>query len=136
MSDNETTEEAYPPLASSVELYRALRPSWIDQDTGEILETAFQRRNLPQDQKGVSVDLAAAFVLEDYAKTALKNCKGVASIIVGRVREIEDLDVLQDAATHANITGLPHIEEDPKKSEDLAGALKKRATIAWRKPSS
>ncbi|MHC5730776.1 MAG: hypothetical protein ACYTXY_43060, partial [Nostoc sp.] len=59
-----------------------------------------------------------------------RKCYGIASLEVGRIREI-GLDVEQDLVNHANIVGLPDREDNLALAERLAGLLAKRSHIVW-----
>jgi hypothetical protein len=65
--------------------------------------------------------LITIWVLLD-STCARKRTVGVASLEVGRVREI-GLDVKQDSPNHANIVGLPHREDDLAEAE--------RSHVVW-----
>jgi hypothetical protein len=60
-----------------------------------------------------------------------RKCYGIASLKVGRIREI-GLDVEQDSVTHANIIRLLHREDNLAEAERLAGLLAKRSRIVWK----
>jgi hypothetical protein len=47
---------------------------------------------------------------------------GVRRLLVQSVRAL-DLEVVPDSANHANVTGIPHIDDDPDRAEFLAGQL-------------
>ncbi|MEH2362761.1 hypothetical protein [Nostoc sp.] len=47
---------------------------------------------------------------------------------VGRIRDL-GLDVIQDSSDHANIIGLPDVNDDPVTAERLAGLLAKQSRI-------
>jgi hypothetical protein len=134
-------EDAFVPelrvLEDSEEVYRALRPSWIDKDTQQVLAPAFQRREQPQDESGLSVGIAQAWNLDEYATTALKNCKAVVALGVGPVRQIvvvPRLDIVPDSVDHANIKNIPRVSEDKHRAEDIASALVELAVCCWRRP--
>jgi hypothetical protein len=113
-------------LADSV-VYRAiLRKQWIDEDTGKVKADAYFLRAT---ESGLSVNIASACSPQQCAQL-FRKCYGIASIEVGRVREI-GLDVEQDSPNHANIIGLPHQEDNLAEAERLAGLLAKRSRIVW-----
>jgi hypothetical protein len=113
------------PLPCSAIVYRAMaRRGWIDSVQHEILAAAFMRREPPQDELGLSVDIESPA----SCRTRLRKCYGVVSLHVGRVRYV-DLDVIPDEPPHANIVGLPRGSEDRAKAEKLAGELVKQARI-------
>ena len=118
----------FEPLPCSSIVYRALlRKRWIDQDTGKVKADAYFLRHSEQ---GLSVNIAETCSPEQCANL-FKNCFGVASLHVGRVRDL-GLDVVRDSRTHANITGLPHSTDDLAEAERLAGLLAKQSCIVWR----
>jgi len=118
----------FEPLPDNGIVYRTLlRKQWINEDTGMVKADAyFLRANEP----GLSVNLASVCSPEQCARL-FRKCYGVASLEIGRVREI-GLDVEQDTVNHANIVGLPHREDDLAEAERLAGLLAKRSHIAWK----
>ncbi|NJL11152.1 MAG: hypothetical protein HC908_16050 [Calothrix sp. SM1_7_51] len=117
----------FESLRGDVVVYRALlRKQWIDEDTGRVKADAYFLRAL---EPGLSVNIASVCSPEQCARL-FRKCYGVASLEVGRIREI-GLDVEQDSPNHANIVGLPHREDDLAEAERLAGLLAKRAHIVW-----
>ncbi len=118
----------FEPLPSNSVVYRAmLRKQWIDEDTGRVKADAYFLRT---NESGLSVNLASVCSPEQCAKL-FRKCYGIASLEVGRVKEI-GLDVKQDSLNHANITGLPHQEDNLAEAERLAGLLAKRSCIVWK----
>jgi hypothetical protein len=108
-------------------MYRAIRPSWVNREPNAlcpVLSTAFFRRPPPQDNDGISVDVKSAL----SCAQSLSRCS-VASLHVGRVRDIGGIDVVVDAFPHANITGVPRREEDEARAEYLAEELAKQSLI-------
>lgn len=115
------------PLPEDVVVYRALlRKQWIDEETGRVKADAYFLRAT---EPGLSVNFASVCSPEQCAGL-FRKCYGVASLEVGRVREI-GLDVEQDSPNHANIVGLPYREDDLAEAERLAGLLAKRSHIVW-----
>lgn len=92
-----------------------------------MLPDAYIRR--PNDTDGLSVNLASACTIEE-ARTKLRECHGIASLHVGRVRDI-GLDVKQDSIDHANIIGVPSSADHPKEIEHIARLLAKQSRIQW-----
>ncbi|KYC43772.1 hypothetical protein WA1_00990 [Scytonema hofmannii PCC 7110] len=84
---------------------------------------------LRDSEPGLSVHLASVCSPEQCAGF-FRKCYGVASLEVGRVREI-GLDVEQDSINHANIVGLPNREDNLAEAERLAGLLAKQSHIIW-----
>jgi hypothetical protein len=117
----------FEALPGDAVVYRALlRKQWIDEDTGRVKADAYFLR---VSEPGLSVNIASVCSPEQCARL-FRKCYGVASLEVGRVREI-GLDVEQDSPNHANIVGLPHQEDDLAEAERLAGLLAKRSHIVW-----
>ncbi|WP_009630750.1 hypothetical protein [Synechocystis sp. PCC 7509] len=124
----ESSINPFEPLPADSIIYRAiLRKQWIDEDTGRIKADAYFLR---ANELGLSVNLASAYSLEQCANL-FRKCYGIASLEVGRVREI-GLNVEQDSPDHANITGLPYQEDNLVEAERLAGLLAKRSRIVWK----
>jgi hypothetical protein len=120
----------FQPLPDNAIVYRALlRQNWIDEDTGRVKAQAyFLRKN--RNEQGISVNIASACSPEQCA-AKFTNCYGIASLDVGRIREI-GLDVVPDSASHGNIIGLSYREDDPVTAERLARLLAKQSRIVWR----
>lgn len=111
------------PLVCEKIVFRAMsRKQWIDPISGRVLSVAFILRPPPKDDDGLSVDIASP----KSCASALSKCHGVASIHVGKVRDL-GLDVVVDDEPHANIKGIPR--DDVAKAEYLAGQLAKQARI-------
>jgi hypothetical protein len=100
------------------------RKNWIDRQSQCVLPAAFFRRPPPKDEVGLSVDLQSAC---SCAGTQ-RDCYGVVSLHVGRVRDL-GLDVVPDSPPHGNITGLPRQADDRARAEHLASQLAKHARI-------
>jgi len=105
------------PLACNQIVFRALRPSWVDRQTMDVLPIAFVRRHI---ESGLSVNVASA---ESCSKT-LRRC-GVGSLHVGRIRDL-GLDVVVDSHPHAEIAGVPTDIENPAEANRLAFSLARR----------
>lgn len=86
----------------------------------ELSEAFFIR---PDDVGGLSVSWNTT---PEEARNQFLKCYGAVSLHVGRVRDLL-LDVVPDEPHHANITGLPNKENDPKKAERLANLLAEQA---------
>jgi hypothetical protein len=124
----ESSMNQFEPLPADSIVYRAiLRKQWIDEDTRRVKADAYFLR---ANEFGLSVNLASVYSPEQCAKL-FRKCYGIASLEVGRVREIS-LDIEQDSLNHANITGLPHQEDNLAEAERLAGLLAKRSCIVWK----
>lgn len=131
--------EARTVLPSESAVWRLIRKkAWKDPDTGELLPDAYIRR-LGVDNDGLSVGIAGACTLAEFA-AQLKKVHGVASLQVGSVRDI-GLDVLPDDPaqieveggvydpSHANIVGVPYVEDNPREAERLAGLLARQSRL-------
>lgn len=118
----------YNKLPCSAILYRGMRSKkWIDREKGVILPAAFFRR--PTDTDGLSTNLASVCTIDDV-RSKLNPCHGVVSLHAGRICDI-GLDIEQDSLDHANITGVPLLDEDDVEAERLAGLLAKQSRIRW-----
>jgi hypothetical protein len=112
-------------LLCSAIVYRAMsRKGWIDRETDRILPAAFIRRPSPKDETGLSVNILSPRSCHE----TLNRCHGVASLHVGRVRDLR-LDIVVDASPHADITGLPRHEDDRTETEHLASLLARQARV-------
>ena len=121
-------QQTFPPLPCNTIVYRAmLRKNCIDKRTNRVTSSAFLRR--PIDSKGLSVDLAEQCTI-DEVRGAFNSCFGVATLHVGRIRDI-DLDVKQDNPKHANIEGVPYQKDNTQEAERLAGQLARQARLVW-----
>ncbi|MBE9227321.1 hypothetical protein IQ264_17990 [Phormidium sp. LEGE 05292] len=128
------TEQSYDgasefeQLPDNAIVYRALlRKQWVDWETGEIKFSAYLLR---QNEQSLSVNIASACTPQQSA-ARFRNCYGVASLQVGRIREL-DLDVVPDSTSHANIVGLPNMQENPATARRLADLLARQSQIVWR----
>ncbi len=133
MNSDASPTPPFPKLPCATIVFRALIYSdWIDQTTKEIAPAAFVRRKPPLDEKGLSVSIncsAADYLRQRFKKPTF----GVGTLHVGKVRDLHaGLDVVQDAADHAVITGIPRQQEDRVLSERLASQLAKQAR--WESP--
>ena len=113
-------------LVPQDELLRALRNAKNRDD----LPSAFMLRdNEKATGLSVSFDQTAAECQAGFTCTY-----GVASLTVQTVADAAtatelQLQVLPDEPHHANITGVPHKEDDPEKAERLASFLAGRSTL-------
>jgi hypothetical protein len=84
--------------------------------------TAFFIRNNERDTGlSVSFDLTPD---ECRAQACFEKTYGVRSLLVQSVREL-DLEIVPDEPCHANVKGVPHVDDDPDRAEFLAGQLLK-----------
>ncbi|NLE40078.1 MAG: hypothetical protein GX621_18840 [Pirellulaceae bacterium] len=112
-------------LPCSAIVYRAMsRRHWIDCESNSVLPAAFFRRPAPKDDDGLSVDICSP----RSCRKTLRDCHGVASLHVGRVRDL-GLDVVVDHSPHASIAGLPRQEDDRTKAERMASLLARQARL-------
>lgn len=124
----ESSLSQFGALPANSIVYRAiLRKQWLDEDTGKVKADAYFLR---ANERELSVNLASMCSPEQCARL-FRKCYGIASLEVGRVREI-GLDVEQDSVNHANITWLPYREDNLAEAERLAGLLAKRSSIVWK----
>jgi hypothetical protein len=118
MGDCGLKPEPWPRLEDDRLVYRAYRsPSWADRETGGPTPSAFLRRRPPQDQEGLSVGCTK--------KAAIRylNARGICELVVGHVRRVDALDVVQDSPEHANITGVPLKDDDYEAAMRIARDL-------------
>ncbi|MBD2772303.1 hypothetical protein [Iningainema tapete] len=119
----------FEQLSEDAIVYRALlRQQWIDEETGMVISDAFFLRKIKNEQ-GLSVNIANVCSPEQCA-ARFKNCYGVASLVVGDIREL-GLDVVRDSPSHANIVGLPYREDKRALAEKFAELLAKQSRIIW-----
>jgi hypothetical protein len=117
----------FSPLSCDTIVYRALiKRKWINEDTQEVLPAAFYLRK-DRNEVGVSVNIAAMCSPKECV-SGFKGCNAVASLHVGRVRDL-GLDVIQDKPNHAEIIKLAYREDDLPSAERLAGLLAKQSRI-------
>ena len=110
----------FAALSDETILFRAiLEKSWKTKD-GKLKWQTF--KCMKKDVDGVSIFTT----LESAEENLQRPFFGMASVNVGKVRESsteEDvLDVIQDAETHANITGIPYIYDKPEDEQDKLNA--------------
>jgi hypothetical protein len=95
-------------------LLRALRTKAEQEDK----RRAFLLRNNERDT-GLSVRYNCT---PDDCENELKKSYGVLSLTAGQVTGL-GLPVVPDSSTHANITGVPHEEDDADRAMSIAGQL-------------
>jgi hypothetical protein len=123
----QSSMKQFEPLPADSIVYRAiLRKQWIDEDTGRIKADAYFLR---AGEPGLSVNIASVYSPQQCAEL-FRKCYGIASLEVGRVREL-GLEVEQDSPHHANIIGLPDPEDHLAEAERLAGLLARRSQWVW-----
>jgi hypothetical protein len=108
---------AFPALPDETIMFRAvLEKSWKTKD-GKLKWQTFKR--MKKDTDGVSLFTTVESATEELTRPFF----GMASVHIGRVRqastETDLLDVIQDAETHANITGIPYIYDKPEDEQNL-----------------
>jgi len=109
-----------PQLGALDELLRAL----LNKRSLDHLPDAFMLRYEERDS-GLSVSINST---AQECRVLFRTTYGVLLLTVAQVREL-DLAVVPDAPKHANITGIPHKEDDPDRAEWLANRLAERAII-------
>lgn len=122
-----SSKKEYEPLSCSTIVYRALlRKQWIDKDTERVKADAyFLRKN--KNEKGLSVNIAARCSPKQCA-AKFNKCFALASLHVGRIRDL-GLDVIQGSSDHANIIGLPDVNDDAATAERFASKSAKQSRI-------
>jgi len=113
-----TIPESFSPFDCSEIVFRVLMNS---KQMKELSEAFFLRAD--EVNSGLSVSWNTT---PEEARSQFSKCYGAVSLHVGRVRNLS-LDVVPDEPNHANITGLPHKETDPKEAERLANLLAQQA---------
>jgi len=109
-----------PPLLEDDVLLRALlRKSEIEDP-----RSAFFIREIERDT-GLSVNIK---ITPEQCRALFNKTYGVRSMELKDVTAL-DLEVIPDAPHHANIRGIPHTDDDPKRAEFLAGELLKISTL-------
>jgi hypothetical protein len=128
----EQHDAADSPLPCQLLVYRLLKSwSWVDRDNNQVAPAAFDLR---PGETGVSVYRKDTCTLEE-ARAKLKKVKAVATLHVGRVRDLDALlDVKPDAddIQHAEITGIPiapETEDDLSKCAHLKWVLAQHARM-------
>lgn len=86
--------------------------------------TAFFIRNNERNS-GLSVNFD---LTPDECRAPFEKTYGVRSLLVQSVREL-NLEIVPDDVHHANVTGIPHVEDDPVRAEFLAGQLLKASQL-------
>lgn len=121
-------QTSFPPLPDNTIVYRVVaKNGWFDQDTGELLPLAFKLR---PDDRGLSVNYNCTI---DEAHTFLSTTFGVARLVVGAIRNIDQrLEVIPDAPKHAEILGIPHEEEDAELATYFADILASQSKVVLR----
>jgi hypothetical protein len=123
---------AFPLLTDGAIVYRLARSkSWLDTDNSAFTPAAFLRR---RDECGLSVSIAVACSLEYAIAGAgvLHKCYGVAELQVGPIKSV-GLDVLPDAVDHAEIVGMPTVDEDIARANYFADLLAEQTRLLWPK---
>jgi hypothetical protein len=115
------------------------RKNLIEKDRGKLTPEAFYRRPATADyelEKGLSVNIGAGcsvdFVKAMQFQPQPFRASGAAELIVGQIRGLEmGLDVESDEETHAEIIGVPTLEEDPQRATDIAHQLAELSSVVW-----
>jgi hypothetical protein len=112
-------------LSNEIPIYRILlKKSWFDPDTQEIRAEAFIRK-YKQKLNDYEENLSCNLDIDSYQKF---KSWGVIELSVRDIRNL-GLDAIQDGKNHVSITNLPHPENEPKKAEDIARKLAKKAKL-------
>ena len=109
-------------------VYRALRKGWIDRDRSIVKSDAYYLRQRINEQ-GISVNFSI-----EQSLSALRNCAGVASLDLGKIREL-GLNVVRDSSSHGSIIGLPYRENNRPRADELALLLARQSRIVWESSS-
>lgn len=107
---------------SDIVLRAILRATHIDSVTKKPISAAFMLRE-GEERLSVSYDQSP-----QECAAGFKKCCGVASLHVGRIRDI-GLDVIADEQHHAGIVGLPSKEDNIAEAERLASRLQRQARL-------
>jgi hypothetical protein len=86
--------------------------------------TAFLIRNDERDT-GLSVNFD---LTPEECRAYFDTTYGIRSLLVRCVRDLQ-LEIVPDEPHHANVTGIPHSDDDPKRAEFLAGELSKISVL-------
>ncbi len=130
-TEGTTTPSSPVSLRCSAIVYRLLtKQDWIDPDSDQAQPAAFYRR---YDEDGLSLLITDACTL-DEAINSMKKVKGVATLHVGRIRDL-GLEVRPDPTDykHAEIFGVPLKTEDQERADYLADMLSGQSRICWRR---
>lgn len=128
MTEQSSTSE-FESLSDRAIVYRALlRKNWIDRETEEINAEAYLLRK-EKNELGLSVRIASACSLAECA-ARFRKCYGIASLEVGPIREL-GLEVVPDSPSHAQIIGLPNLEDDARRALELADLLAQQSLLVW-----
>jgi hypothetical protein len=122
MSEKPSRDVHLPyPLPCTSIVYRMVPADtdWIADDGTPDPAMFYRKAN---DKDGVSV---ATTLKDGLERLTRRGVQGARSLHVGRVRQIDNLDVRSKGPekTHAAITGLPYSDDDPGKAERLADKL-------------
>ncbi len=109
-----------PVLECTIIVFRVLRNKQQEDEFSE----AFLLRD-DERESGLSVFWDCT---HDEAREEFKKTYGVLSLHVGRIRTLS-LDVIADEPKHANVTGVPHKEDNPKEAERLASLLAQQSRV-------
>lgn len=115
-----------------VVLRAVTRARHIDRETRCVDAGAFMLRTFEGGRKEEALSVSYDCLVEVCA-ASFKKCYGVASLQVGGIRGIpqRSLDVVSDSPNHANITGLPHPDDDEALAEFIASRLRDQAQLVW-----
>lgn len=113
---------ALPALLPQVTLLRVLlRRKELDDPRAAFF--------LRADEKGSGLSVNFDYTPEECrAQLCFNKTYGVRSLLVESVVQLE-LGVEPDEPRHANITGIPHVDDDASRAEYLAGQLENVSTL-------
>lgn len=112
-------------LSNETVVYRILlKRQWFDPDSNEIRSEAFIRK-FKKKLNDYEENLSCNLDVESYKKF---NSYGVIELSVNDIRDL-GLDAIKDGKNHVSIINLPHPEKEPKKAEDIAKMLAKKARL-------
>lgn len=128
-------------LSNNTDVYRlaSSKRRHIHPDTGEFLPTAYLLR---PNETGLSVFIAALSPLPYLIDSVLDPCHGIDELRVGNVRGIwykdYNLDIVpkrdpKHGDKHAEITGLPRLDESEEDANRLADLLAQQSVRKWRR---
>jgi len=134
------TDSSYEALLDDATIYRlARRSSVVDKENGTFLPGAFL---LEPDEEGLSVFPTETCTLTYAIQKILGKCHGVNILQVGDTRTLPvegvTLDVVRKEdpmhpGMHAEIVGLPYIEDDRIRANRAAELLANASQRVWRR---
>lgn len=113
-------------------VYRALKRAWV-KPNGVAPEAFIRRKTEPEPEQQISLS-RQKYTTARECRSKLQKMPGVASLHVGRVRDLEySLDVQPDPEPadrgHCLLTNLPHPVDDAENAEFVASQLSRIARL-------